>query len=105
MLYQTHVQVHLGNIRHNIESIKKTVGNDCKVLIAVKADAYGHGAVEVSRMAEKENWELPPKEVEAEVGVMETVGVEKETWAGTVLFNLYKSTGTIFHTEVLASPL
>ena len=53
MLYQTHVQVHLGNIRHNIESIKKTVGNDCKVLIAVKADAYGHGAVEVSRMAEK----------------------------------------------------
>lgn len=53
MLYQTHCVVHLGNIKHNIENIKKAVGNDCKVLIAVKADAYGHGAVEVSKMAQE----------------------------------------------------
>lgn len=53
MLYQTHCVVHLGNIKHNIENIKKAVGKDCKVLIAVKADAYGHGAVEVSRMAQE----------------------------------------------------
>ena len=53
MLYQTHCVVNLGNIRHNIESIKKAVGDDCKVLIAVKADAYGHGAVEVSKMAQE----------------------------------------------------
>lgn len=53
MLYQTHVRVHLGNIRANIEGIRKTVGSNRKILIAVKANAYGHGAVEVSRMAEQ----------------------------------------------------
>ncbi len=53
MLYQTHARVHLGNIRKNIEGIRQAVGRDRKVLIAVKANGYGHGAVEVSRMAER----------------------------------------------------
>ncbi|MFZ5952029.1 MAG: alanine racemase [Candidatus Rifleibacteriota bacterium] len=53
MLYQTHARIHLANIRYNLENIKKAVGKDRKILIAVKANAYGHGAVEVSRMAEK----------------------------------------------------
>lgn len=52
MLYQTHARVHLGNIRKNIEGIRKAVGQDRKVLIAVKANGYGHGAVQVSLMAE-----------------------------------------------------
>ena len=53
MLYQTHVKVHLDNIRQNLENIRKHIGTDRKILIAVKANAYGHGAVEVSLMAEK----------------------------------------------------
>jgi len=53
MLYQTHAQVHLGNIRRNIEGIRKAVGSERKVLIAVKANGYGHGAVQVSLMAER----------------------------------------------------
>jgi alanine racemase len=53
MLYQTHVRVHLDNIRFNIEGIRKAVGPDRKILIAVKANAYGHGAVEVARMAQE----------------------------------------------------
>lgn len=53
MLYQTHARVHLGNIRKNLEGIRAAVGAERKVLIAVKANAYGHGAVEVSRMAER----------------------------------------------------
>jgi alanine racemase len=53
MLYQTHARVHLGNIKYNIEGIRKSVSADRKILIAVKANGYGHGAVEVSRMAEK----------------------------------------------------
>jgi len=52
MLYQTHVRVHLNNIRSNIEAVRQAVGPNRKILIAVKANAYGHGAVEVSRMAE-----------------------------------------------------
>ena len=53
LLYQTRARVHLGNIRYNIEGIRKAVGADRKILIAVKANGYGHGAVELSRMAER----------------------------------------------------
>lgn len=53
MLYQTHVRVHLDNIRSNIEGIRQAVGPERKILIAVKANAYGHGSVEVSRMAQE----------------------------------------------------
>lgn len=53
MLYQTHTRIHLSNIRANIENIRQRVGEQRKMLIAVKANAYGHGAVEVSRMAER----------------------------------------------------
>lgn len=53
MLYQTHAKIHLQNIRFNLEGIRKAIGPERKLLIAVKANAYGHGAVEVSRMAER----------------------------------------------------
>lgn len=53
MLYQTHAQIHLSNIKANIEAIRKAIGEERKLLIAVKADGYGHGAIEVSRLAEK----------------------------------------------------
>lgn len=52
MLYQTHVRIHLDHIRFNIDGIRQAIGPARKMLIAVKANAYGHGAVEISRMAE-----------------------------------------------------
>jgi alanine racemase len=52
MLYQTHAHIHLDNIRFNIEGIRKAVGAQRKILIAVKANGYGHGAIEVSHMAQ-----------------------------------------------------
>ena len=53
MLYQTIARIHLDNIRSNIEGIRQKVGPDRKILIAVKANGYGHGAVAVSRLAER----------------------------------------------------
>jgi alanine racemase len=53
VLYRTHAVVHLQNIRKNIEAIRARVGAGRKILIAVKANGYGHGSVAVSRMAEK----------------------------------------------------
>src|SRR5512139_2461790 len=53
MLYQTHARIHLDNIRFNIEGIRQAIGPERKILIAVKANAYGHGAIEVSRLAER----------------------------------------------------
>lgn len=52
MLYATHANVRLDNIKRNLDGIRAHVGPDRKILIAVKANAYGHGAVAVSRMAE-----------------------------------------------------
>ena len=53
MLYQTYLQIHLGNIRANIQEIQKKVGANRKVMLALKANAYGHGVVQVARMAEE----------------------------------------------------
>lgn len=53
MLYQTHARIHLDHIRANIEAIRQAVGAERKLLVAVKANAYGHGAVEISRLAER----------------------------------------------------
>ena len=52
MLYQTHLVIHLDHIRANLLAIRAVIGPERKLLIAVKANAYGHGAVAVSRMAE-----------------------------------------------------
>ncbi len=52
MLYQTHARIHLDHIRFNIEGIRQRIGTRRKMLVAVKANAYGHGAVEISRLAE-----------------------------------------------------
>ena len=52
MLYATTATTHLGNIRRNLEGVRARVGQRT-VLAAVKANAYGHGAVAVSRMIER----------------------------------------------------
>ena len=40
--------IHLDNLPHNIREVKKRLHNDVKICLAVKADAYGHGAVHSS---------------------------------------------------------
>ncbi len=52
MLYATHARVHLDHIVANLEAIRARVG-DTAVLLAIKADAYGHGAVAVGRAVEQ----------------------------------------------------
>jgi alanine racemase len=52
MLYQTHAKIHLDHIRFNLEGIRNAVGPQRKILIAVKANGYGHGAVAVAQLAE-----------------------------------------------------
>lgn len=46
---RTYVSVDLGAIRHNIMQERKKLDKDTKILAVVKADAYGHGAVPVSK--------------------------------------------------------
>ena len=48
---QARVIIHLDNFRRNIEASRKKAGPETKICVPVKADAYGHGAVPVSRCA------------------------------------------------------
>lgn len=49
----TRAIVNLSSIAHNIAEIRKRIGNQRSLMAVVKADGYGHGAVEVSRVAIK----------------------------------------------------
>ena len=47
---RTWAEISLGALRHNYEAIRARLPEGCRFLGVVKADAYGHGAVQVSRM-------------------------------------------------------
>ncbi|MCQ2383061.1 MAG: alanine racemase [Clostridia bacterium] len=45
------LQVDLDAIRHNVNLTKSKIGPNKKLLVIVKADAYGHGAVQIAKTA------------------------------------------------------
>jgi len=45
----TYAEIDLSAIRDNIHAIRARVGSKVKIMPAVKANGYGHGAIEVSR--------------------------------------------------------
>lgn len=47
----TRALIHLDNLKSNILQIKDFISSSVKLCIAVKADAYGHGAVECAKAA------------------------------------------------------
>ena len=47
--YRSYVLVSLDRIRRNYRNVREAVGPDIEVMAVVKADAYGHGALAVSR--------------------------------------------------------
>jgi alanine racemase len=50
----TFARIDLGALAYNLAAMKKFVGEDLVYMAVVKADAYGHGAVECSRRLEAE---------------------------------------------------
>ncbi len=50
--YRSWVEISLGQIAANFGAVRRAVGPDVEVMSVVKADAYRHGAVEVSRTLE-----------------------------------------------------
>ena len=42
----TWAEISLANLRHNLRVIEQHVGSNVTVCAVVKADAYGHGALE-----------------------------------------------------------
>jgi len=61
----TYASIDLDALRHNLGVVQKSVGGATRVLAVVKADAYGHGAVQASRtLVEAGAWGLAVSLVE-----------------------------------------
>lgn len=51
---RVYAEIDLDAIRYNMEQMKQRVGTDAKFIAVVKTDGYGHGAVPIARMLEKD---------------------------------------------------
>ncbi len=51
VLQRVWAEVNLDNIVHNIREIRRITSNNSRIMAVVKADAYGHGFLEVARTA------------------------------------------------------
>ncbi len=50
----TWADISLANLRHNFQAVHRHVGKNVTVCAVVKADAYGHGAIECARALQEE---------------------------------------------------
>ena len=48
------VEIDLAALRHNYRAIRARVGAEPRIICIVKADAYGHGAVECAKVLQQE---------------------------------------------------
>lgn len=53
MVKRTWAEISLNAIEHNYNVIRNKVADDTKICCVIKADGYGHGAVELSQIYEK----------------------------------------------------
>ncbi|MDQ0115649.1 alanine racemase [Paenibacillus harenae] len=49
----TRVEINLDALNYNLQAFKQAMPADCRLMASVKANAYGHGAVEIAREAER----------------------------------------------------
>lgn len=49
----TWAEISLDALRHNLQAVRQTLPEGCKLMASVKANAYGHGAVEIAEAAER----------------------------------------------------
>lgn len=92
----TWAEIDLDALAHNFHIIRQHVGPDVKVLAAVKANAYGHGAVECSRRLQSEGVDWFGVALPEEGAELRNAGIKKpilclggfwEGQAGTCLQN------------------
>lgn len=51
----TWAEINLDNIRYNLDNLKSKIKKDTKICCVLKANAYGHGSVEVAKYLESQN--------------------------------------------------
>lgn len=47
------LEINLNNLENNINEIRKTIPSKTKIMAVVKADAYGHGIIDISKKLEQ----------------------------------------------------
>ena len=52
-LRRTWAEINLDAIAYNYKKIREKIGSDVKFLGVVKADAYGHGSIQVGQLLEE----------------------------------------------------
>ena len=50
---RTWVEINLSHLKHNVSEMRKQLPDSCRYLGVVKANAYGHGAVQVAKCLEE----------------------------------------------------
>lgn len=50
---RAYIEINLNNLEHNVRTLKKAMPPKCSLMAVVKAQAYGHGAYEISTHLEK----------------------------------------------------
>src|SRR5438477_6761173 len=106
----TWAEIDLAALAANFRLIRRHVGSDVKVMAAVKANAYGHGAVECARRLEAEgvDWfgvALPEEGVELRsAGVTKPILCLGGFWAGQEALCLEKDlTPVVYRPDMIES--
>ena len=99
-------EINLDNLSFNFQSVKKFIGEKYKYMAVVKADAYGHGAVECAKCLEAEGVEwfgvaLPEEGIELrEAGIRKPILCLGGFWNGQETHLLeYNLTPVLFQIE------
>ncbi len=104
----TWAQINLNALAENFRLIRERVGQDVKIMSVVKANAYGHGAVECARRLEQEGTDwfgvaLPEEAIELrEAGITNPILTLGGFWHGqeeAILF--HRLTPVIFRIDML----
>ena len=106
----TWAEIDLAALAHNFHVIKNQIGPDAKILAAVKANAYGHGAVECARRLESEgaDWfgvALPEEGVELrEAGITQPILCLGGFWPGQeALLIEHQLTPVVYRLDLIES--
>lgn len=70
-----HLEINLDNIATNIKAIRSVISGRAKIMAVVKANAYGHGLVEVSKCCEINGADFLGVDEVREAMILRTAGV------------------------------
>lgn len=106
----TWAEIDLAALAHNFHVIKNQVGPDTKILSAVKANAYGHGAIECARRLESEGCDwfgvaLPEEGIELRAaGIMRPILCLGGFWPGQEVALLkHQLTPVVYRLDLIES--